>query len=76
MNVVVSKKSMYFRAVKQDTDYTKEVIDKIGVDEYYDLSPRDRRKKQKKIIKKNRDNWKNDLLFYELEKTCFNMGCV
>lgn len=76
MNFVVSKKSMYFRAVKQNTDYTKEVIDKRGVDEYYDLSPRERRKTQKKIIEKNRDNWENDLLFYELEKTCFNMGCV
>ena len=25
---------------------------------------------------KNKTNWKNDLLYYELEKTCLNMGCV
>lgn len=76
MNFVVSKKSMYFRAVKQDTDYTKEVIDKMGVNEYWSLDIEKKDELDKSVYKKNRDNWEDDLLFYELEKTCLNMGCV
>ena len=76
MNFVVSKKSMYFRAVKQNKDYTTEVIDKMGVDKYWSLDIEERDEKNESIYKKNRDNWEDDLLFYELEKTCLNMGCV
>ena len=40
---------MYFRAVKQDFDYTKEVIDKIGKDEYWDMNEEERQKKKKEL---------------------------
>ena len=76
MNFIVSKNSMYFRAVKQDYDYTKEVIDKKGRDEYWDMKEEDRQELNKGIRKKNRDSWEHDLLYYELEKTCLNAGCV
>ena len=49
MNFVVSKKSMYFRAVKQNKDYTTEVIDKIGVDKYWSLDIEERDEKNEKV---------------------------
>ena len=76
MNFIVSKKSMYFRAVKQDYDYTREVIDKKGENNYWDMKEEDRQELNKGIRKKNRDSWEHDLLYYELEKTCLNAGCV
>lgn len=76
MNFIVSKKSMYFRAVKQNTDYINEKIEDMGEDEYWSLPQYNRKKLQINANLKNKNNWKNDLLYYELEKTCLNMGCV
>jgi len=76
MNFLVSKKSMYFRAVKQNTDYINEKIENIGEDEYWSLPQNKKNEYLAEARTKNKKNWKNDLLYYELEKTCLNMGCV
>jgi hypothetical protein len=76
MNLIVSKKSMYFRAVKQNSDYINEKIENIGKDEYWSSSQSKRNEYLAEADVKNKTNWKNDLLYYELEKTCLNMGCV
>ena len=76
MNFIVSKKSMYFRAVKQNTDYINEKIENMGEDEYWSLPQNEKNKYLAEARTKNKKNWKNDLLYYELEKTCLNMGCV
>ena len=76
INLIVSKKSMYFRAVKQNSDYINEKIENIGEDEYWSSSQSKRNEYLAEADVKNKTNWKNDLLYYELEKTCLNMGCV
>lgn len=76
MNFIVSKKSMYFRAVKQNTDYINEKIENIGKDEYWSLPQEKKNEYLAEARTKNKTNWKNDLLYYELEKNCLNMGCV
>jgi hypothetical protein len=76
MNFIVSKKSMYFRAVKQNTDYINEKIENIGKDEYWSLPQEKKNEYLAEARTKNKTNWKNDLLYYELEKTCLNMGCI
>ena len=76
MNFIVSKESMYFRAVKQNSDYINEKIENIGEDDYWSSSQSKRNEYLAEADVKNKTNWKNDLLYYELEKTCLNMGCV
>lgn len=76
MNFIVSKKSMYFRAVKQNTDYINEKIENIGKDKYWSSPQEKKNEYLAEARTKNKTNWKNDLLYYELEKTCLNMGCV
>lgn len=77
INYVVNKNSKYLKAIKNDTDYTKEVIEKVGEEKYWSMTSQERYKKYgRNINKQNKKNWKNDFLYYELEKTCDNMGCV
>ena len=37
---------------------------------------KDKEKMDRIIREKNKDAWERDLLYYELEKSCLNMGCV
>lgn len=75
MNLLVSKKSMFLKAVKNNFDFTGELVEKIG-DEYLSKQGKDKEKIDRIIREKNKDAWERDLLYYELEKSCLNMGCV
>ena len=75
MNLLVSRKSMFLKAVKNNFDFTGELVEKIG-DEYLSKQGKDKEKMDRIIREKNKDAWERDLLYYELEKSCLNMGCV
>ena len=48
---------MYFRAVKQNTDYINEKIENMGEDEYWSL-PQNENKYLAEARIKNKKNWK------------------
>tara|TARA_B100000795_G_C22806145_1_gene444987 strand:+ start:3664 stop:5391 length:1728 start_codon:yes stop_codon:yes gene_type:complete len=75
MNLLANKKSMFLKAVKNNFDFKNELIEKIG-DEYLSKNSEEKEKIDLIIREKNKDGWEKDLLYFELEKSCLNMGCV
>ena len=76
MELLVSKFSFYLTVIKNDIDYTSDLIRKSGGEnKYYSQSKTKLSNNEKKMKKKNEENYKDDYLYNNLNTTCYDMGC-
>jgi len=77
MELMVSFYSLYLSVVKNDIDYTADLIAfNGGEDKYYSLSKKRIASDAKKMVKKNIKNYQDDYLYSNSYQSCHDLGCV